>query len=1613
MTSKLTWLPQAWKSQIRNWFTDRRVENKRAGIFPPDKILVQCSYCEVTLESEVEQKSHLFSTHHVREILGPEFYGANGSESIKWKKLPSSVNAVSKASGARILAVGYTNTQDKTSPDTKECQTDSSIELIDELSTSDETQSKNLQKRWADSVLLQSERENILQKSSSAATFSKKKFGLHYNNNSKEQDKEKIVFIKMEDGEERIVKSNVYNGSKSSTGVLETELAGNKNVPFSSSVSITIPLVSPGDPCSSKSNFQELYSLGFSDAEATDINEGTQSGFARPMKSTSPGENIEENELVESSQFSSGLLKEPKIEQDSVYDDGDYLSNITISKVESLQEQKKCEIFPVPVNEQPITSSCENANLVFNRASGSKRSHNFVMRISSKTPRASESSSSYGGSREVKSKSTQYLQASYMDSHYFSSRRSSGDILDESVIIGYQCPTCSKIFQTEWLMIKHSTVHYKYVCDICEHVFSSEITLKYHIHDHLTAAYEDEKYYCQFSCKTCHSLKCECFEATYCKPKEIPQGYSRPQKARRSKKTFINKVNSGPNDHLKVTLADYKRYFRNPGDLENIRGKRQRLCMSQKSTTIQRNSNNHHTQRQQIDNNLEESALDQEFDNSHETSTEYAHQDRTKQTTESAESSKDIMPVVMHNDLVDVKSELISRTLSEDLHTVGEPIIPKKGRRPFSRRRPISKLSSNFIYKDTDFYYMCESCDASFLSKAELSEHMFFHRLKSRSRRGEKRGASSTAEEERKSALKRLKIEELESNEVATINVGGFERFKCPMCRGHFASITDLNRHRTQAHKGFDTDESLDVNMPVRSTEVFQCAYCEKLYRRERELRRHLKHDCISAPKHLKTKLENGVTLSYLENTGDGPHYRIIKKSPDENSAGDPLPSKPSNKVTHKGPITCKYCLMVTRREAEMKRHVWKYCMKIPKNIVKQFKEGATLEELGFLYSHNKLESSDSVSQSDNLPVTESEKTNISSDEPQIATPKVATPQIAKSQIATSEVAIPPITTPLITTQTATYAASPQGDTSEIATPKVATSQMGVSQVSNSQAAVPVSSSLFPFPLSMMQLQFSKSKEPLVCSYCGLWYFREAAILKHMKERCIKIPPFEKEILISGAHLCNVPQDNEVPASESLQLCRAIYKKVEVLDHHLNSENMNTISNGTSVLSHDLRVSNEAQREESSMAVNKVKVPLEIRKTTKQSRGLANRKGTKCRRCHENFKSPEAVLAHSSVHHGPKNGFYKCKLCQIRMPKYKQLREHVWEHTEETPYRCHVCEVKFRSSEILIEHLHEEHNFNLIKERNLYKWLPTRNGRYREIKPIAKDNCEESLEDLDTNLDNLAEVMVITDNDIWTGRNETQKSVGIEKVGDKKLTENDQKEVIESNQSGKVESSTLKNQSSLSEGNTVLNAKELDHIADKGTKTKQSSIHVNDSLPPKEILEEEDVNHHTVEKDHAKTGQRLMHFKEETVCIAVAEPEKKLTGGNDKNEKLEQSSTTNKSKNTSAGTEIKENLNLAVKSDKNKEGNTHTGKENVNIKKESLKAGRCANEGKEMENVDKAIIEKQKSNETQKFHRLTSMVNEDELCDDGYAENGEGLLSNVGNLESVVETVHLTDNYLS
>ena len=62
---------------ICNWFTNRRLENKRAGIFPRHKPLEFCSYCKISLTSSEATVNHLFSVNHVKKILKNEFNQGN------------------------------------------------------------------------------------------------------------------------------------------------------------------------------------------------------------------------------------------------------------------------------------------------------------------------------------------------------------------------------------------------------------------------------------------------------------------------------------------------------------------------------------------------------------------------------------------------------------------------------------------------------------------------------------------------------------------------------------------------------------------------------------------------------------------------------------------------------------------------------------------------------------------------------------------------------------------------------------------------------------------------------------------------------------------------------------------------------------------------------------------------------------------------------------------------------------------------------------------------------------------------------------------------------------------------------------------------------------------------------------------------------------------------------------------------------------------------------------------------------------------------------------------------------------------------------------------------
>ncbi|KAG7177611.1 B-cell lymphoma 6-like [Homarus americanus] len=1650
-------------SQVRNWFTDRRVENKRSGIFPRDKVLLCCPYCEVSLESEADQKNHLFSKQHVRKVLGPEFNGGNAAEAIKWKKLPNDINAVSKSSGARVLAVGYASTAgNETLLGPEDGQSDAPKKLMDALDVSNEVKLKRLQKRWKESVLLQSEREQDAKWSASGTPLNKKPVEIKGGNDKGEEkkDEQSVLFIKMEDGEERFVKNVSDDYSQSSAEILDSEnfLVNNKSVSVSTTVSSNIPLVGLGDPCSSKS--ENLGCQNVCDSVNIKLNDVPNTTLARKRKLSHEGENIDNGKYAESSKLPRALLKEPKIEKDSGFEEvRKNMSTDAICKVSNRQDQeKKITASPVRVTEQPtLNASSTNPRNITPLFSQSLLD---VSRLGTKVPESSYSNTNF---QQVYSRKTHTVRVSYSGSPHVRSLRGIKHSLDETAVLGYQCPTCSKIFQTEWQMLKHSLTHCRYLCDICEQKFTSENMLKRHIHAHLTGAYEDEKYYCRFSCKTCHSLVCECYEPIYCKPREMPKGYTRPQKARRSKKTFISKPNSAPNDHLIVTVGEYKKFVNNPSGLGNVRSARQGAHVQKKSSTVPGKSSIHPTQKLQIRSNVEERAcketdvkhtklhvdvkhtklhVDVKHTKLHVEPKECESQDNAKQTTVSVSSPKDTAQTFISNIVTSIKIEPVASSISEDIIIEEEFDGPNRGRRTGSRRRS-SKLSSNFIYKDTDFYYMCEMCDASFLSKAELSEHMFFHRLKSRSRRGEKRGTPGTAEEEREEVLKRLKVEELQnSEEVETINVGGFERFKCPMCKGHFESVPDLNRHRTQAHKGVDTDISLDEKVPVRCAEVFQCTYCEKFYRRERELRRHLKHDCVRAPKYLKSKLSLGVTLSYLENMGDGPHYRMVKRNQDENLTIDSSPTKTPPKVAQRGPITCKYCNLVTRREAEMKRHVWKYCSKVPKDIVKRFKEGATLAELGFVFCNEKFESPEKSSPISDSSPNEKEKFSsipvceILSSSPvsQVtSTPSVSSSPV--SQVTTTPSVSSPVlqvtTTPSISSPVSQVTTTPLASSSPVSqvttTPSVSSpvsqvtttpsisspvSQVTTTPSSDSQATIPVSSPMLALPLPMVS--FSKSKEPLVCSYCGIWYFREVAILKHMKERCIRLPLIERELLKNGGRLCNVlHKENEV--NESSELCKAVYKKVEVPknlpDSVQDSLQQNLDSSSTDIMGTrvEAKASDEGKKEEDSTAISEVQTPVPVTPapatpTTGRGRPGPNKRGTRCRRCHETFKTPDAVLAHSSVHHGPKKGFYKCKLCHLRLVKYKQLREHVWEHTDETPYKCHVCEVKYRFSDLLVEHLHAIHQYKLINERNLYKWLPGRNGKYREIKPVVKDNCEERLEDIDTSLDNVAEVMVITDKDVWTSKNEADTSVDSEIVVAGKLDKVSKEEVDDHSQPLKSEESAVQKSP---ERNTSANS-ELESekcIPNKSdAEVNKSTVNANHSVGEKESTEDGDKDDQAVGKNFKKVEQEIVNVGEVTV-----ELKEKCTKARESSEKLGVVTAENEDEKSNIDSKAEEEeTDLEAQSEKIEGVTTELRKETPAAGNESIQTD-FANQEKVSKCVDKLNTKSGAKPDTQDSGKLRSIVAEDE---EGFAENGEGLLSNVENLESVIETIQLTDKYL-
>lgn len=1479
-----------------------------------------------------------------------------------------------------MLAIGYSADTEADSQETLtgalESSTHTSDTLLEALATdSGKTKSRKLRKTWQESMGLQPKSQGSSghpKVISSPAKGTKELSPLPHSSLSPSQRSDSVVYLKMESGEEKAIATKDSEEKAEDSGSIHSDrLLPNRTVSCAS-LAETFPVVYPGDPCTSKSNISqevEKSQIPKTEKEETDI-ETIQ--VDQPQRSHCIVGGSQEN--VDTELNIKTLTAVPSTPQELLC--SDLSSSKDALEVEkagiNVEEGKKKNVLQkTKTNDSSKIYNCNSSANSLSPPKVISQKENIlvdVARESGSKPKSSTGLSTLDAtipdvpsSLDIK-ENTKYFPKYAWNRIEPIRYKLQENVGDEYVNIGYQCPTCNKVFVTEWQMMKHSITHFKFQCDVCEQSFSSEGSLKDHLHEHLTTAYEDEKYYCQFSCKICHSLKCECFEPLYIKAEEILRTYKRPQKARRSSKVFLSKPNSGPNDHLRVTLGSYKKSLqqmhfgsKTKGTQHQTSQATQQVLLRNMSHPLQKTNIGHIgtvNSDQEIIGGVNLTRLRGEVPNSEENQGYHEY------------SSTGLPALSVRNDLLITTPEgAISET-----HLVTLPMDmktkPDRRRRPLGSRKRTAKLSSNFIYKDTDFYFMCEMCDASFLSKAELSEHMFFHRLKSRSRRGEKRRLTESVQEEENTA-KRFKEEDLQINEeVVTINVGGFERFKCPLCKGHFASVTDLNRHRTQAHKDNEIIPSVNESIAVPCLEMLQCNFCNRLYRRERELRRHLKHDCLAAPEDLKNKLSVGISLTSLHEMGDGPYYSKVQRNSDDASVHHEYGTRMS---PHKGPITCRYCLTVTRREAEMKRHIWKYCNKIPKAVIKMFKDGASLEELGFITGSVKVE-----------PVTETVISHL---------PKPIAP--------TSETMDVDIESPALTSEPL---------------------------LPNQTPAVPVIN-----PTSFATS--SKSKGPLICTYCGIWYFREVSLLKHMKERCIKISLEEKELLQMGAGLCTYTPEvtPEVCGPSEKQGTFKIVNRNQlpltpVKKEDPEPQETSPVLNQQEELQPvKLEPEETGPQVEMSPPKSPLKVPLE-KVTPSQPPAPKARKNSRCRRCHDTYSSHEAVLAHSSVHHGPKKGFYKCKLCQVKIAKYKQLREHVWEHTNETPYKCHLCDTKFRTSDSIIEHLDSLHNYKEINERNLYKWLPGRNGKYREIKEVNKSaEREETLVDVNASLDSLAEVMVVTDKDIWTGRSSDSASPR------KKSTHN-----VSGSESSSVESSPVGQKTNVRDksetlttpppgvGTTQKDGKAVfatpeELQSDKG-KVSRSPGKGNLSVSPEEKLSQQ------------SKGERIPVVaveSEDSDCMmrSITDESSEKTTSEGSNQVKTVRRRVRKKSVPPELSKCKENQNTrkrikpsASESPRNKETTKQIHEVAESSRKVALNSEDKSSSG-EM-NTDSSEDERAKKTAVPGSPPGKGRADKDnskklDISVEGSEDNGDGLLSCVENLESVIETVQLTDNYLS
>lgn len=480
--------------------------------------------------------------------------------------------------------------------------------------------------------------------------------------------------------------------------------------------------------------------------------------------------------------------------------------------------------------------------------------------------------------------------------------------LKSNLYIGYRCPDCSKIFQSEWMLIKHSISHKKLICCECNEVFLREDLLHHHLKKHLIESMDDELY-SMYVCFKCYSLDCICVPETHFVPPTCNKFYLRPQMAKRSK-PFLSPPYSGVNEHLKVTMKEFWNKFKPSEKIHSPIKTNTPLNIPAK------------IRKEEVKPNLKIGA-----------SVTPTYTNMTTFNCDMCESFFFTQDELKEH----ITVHRIQARSREKKKGDGEK---KKTNSDYEFLKPTAPLNP---------LYFCAYCVKGFKRESTLSKHLKLECRELPKYISEQLSSGSPFQIERAGKSRHYKVRLPSSIESSAPFKS--KRIRCGTCCVELSSDEDVKhvcREKTdQEFGGSDEDvkEKKSFDLKLEPIEVkmkekeyyFLCTFCNIPLMSEKHLHSHIQNSCSKANNKVKLKL-NFYSLSELLKLGKGVYFNKVLRgalseviSPRKLSQIMDISTFEESKTNYKK-VKCKFCDNNILK-INLKSHLLHHCKSMPQEL--------------------------------------------------------------------------------------------------------------------------------------------------------------------------------------------------------------------------------------------------------------------------------------------------------------------------------------------------------------------------------------------------------------------------------------------------------------------------------------------------------------------------------------------------------------------------------------------------------------------------------------------------------------------------------------------------------